>query len=159
MRPARCDRSREAISLRLDGMLSSFEAALLERHLRRCAPCRAFAASAEMQTQLLRGAELEQPLHPVVVPSRRRPAARRGVAGSLAAVAAAGVAALVALSPTGPAGQAGGRGATAARGAAPELAVFSAQPTPSTRVDVPRIRAVPANFADGPVHGLFRIPV
>jgi len=45
-------------------MLSTFEAALLDRHLRRCPSCRAFAASAACQTQLLRGAELEQPLRP-----------------------------------------------------------------------------------------------
>jgi predicted anti-sigma-YlaC factor YlaD len=68
VRPARCDRSREAISLRLDGVLSLFESALLERHLRKCADCSDFSAVAAAQTQLLRSAELEQPLRPVAIP-------------------------------------------------------------------------------------------
>ena len=77
--PARCERSRQAISLRLDGMLSAFESALLDRHLRGCPSCRSFAIDAEEQTRLLRSALLEQPTRsgpgPLRVGSRRLRAA------------------------------------------------------------------------------------
>ena len=105
VRPARCDRSREAISLRLDGVLSLFESALLDRHLRRCADCRAFAAGAAAQTQLLRTAELEQPLRPVALPAGRRRPVRRVAAGALTAVASVAAAAAMTLSPGGHSGQ------------------------------------------------------
>ena len=69
MTSARCERSREAISLRLDGMLSAFESALLDRHLRGCAACRSFAVNADEQTRLLRNAVLEQPGRSVTIPA------------------------------------------------------------------------------------------
>ena len=48
-------------------MLSTFESALLDRHLRGCPDCSSFAIDAQEQTRLLRGALLEQPTRPVVV--------------------------------------------------------------------------------------------
>jgi anti-sigma factor RsiW len=90
--PARCERSRQSISLRLDGQLSMFEGALLDRHLRGCSSCRAFAQGLTAQTSLLRGALLEQLESPVDVPEgRRRPvrAAAVTVLGAFAAAAAA----------------------------------------------------------------------
>jgi predicted anti-sigma-YlaC factor YlaD len=74
-------------------MLSMFEGRLLDRHLRGCASCRAFAADAVEQTRRLREAPLEEPEHPVelVLPSRRAPLRAAGVvfAGALAAAVAA----------------------------------------------------------------------
>src|SRR5690348_15937205 len=75
-----------------------FETALLDRHLRKCADCRDFAAGAAALTHLLRAAELEQPLRPVVVPAGRRNA-RRVAAGALTAVASVAAAAALTLSP------------------------------------------------------------
>ena len=52
-------------------MLSTFESALLDRHLRGCPDCSSFAVDAQEQTRLLRSALLEQPTRPVLVrPSR-----------------------------------------------------------------------------------------
>ncbi len=138
-------------------MLSTFEGALLDRHLKRCAACRAFAEGAAAQTQLLRGAELEEPARRVIVPGRRRSAVRRGLAGSLTAAGAAALAAVAILTPTGTATRDGVR-PTAARGIAANLAVVSARPTPSALVDVPRLEVEPASLVDGPVHGIYHIP-
>jgi predicted anti-sigma-YlaC factor YlaD len=78
-------------------MLSSFEGAMLARHLRRCADCRAFAAAAEAQTSLLRAASLEVPA-PVEVRVRvRRPVRHVGRVAVPAAAAVAAVAAAFAL--------------------------------------------------------------
>jgi hypothetical protein len=159
VRPARCDRSREAISLRLDGVLSLFESALLDRHLRRCADCCDFAAGAAAQTQLLRSAVLEQPPRPVAVPAGRRQV-RRVAAGALTAVASVAAAAAVTLSPGGQ----GNEGTASASSpqvetGAPVLVVVAAHPTPGGRETVPRLTMQPASVADGPVHGLFNTPV
>ena len=160
MRPARCDRSREAISLRLDGVLSLFESALLDRHLRRCADCCDFAAGAAAQTQLLRSAELEQPLRPVAIPAGRRRPVRRVAAGALTAVASVAAAAAVTLSPGGHAEPGARRvGVTEVETGAPVLVVVAANPTPGVRETVPRLTMKPASVADGPVHGLFNTPV
>jgi predicted anti-sigma-YlaC factor YlaD len=142
-------------------MLSTFEAALLERHLRRCASCRAFAASAETQAQLLRGAALEQLSRPVLIPTRGRPAVARrgsllGVAGGIAAAAAA---AIFVLGPGTSGNRTGTPTRSAVRGGSTMLAVFSAQPTASKSIDIPRLRVEPATAADGPVHGLYGVPV
>jgi hypothetical protein len=159
VRPARCDRSREAISLRLDGALSLFESALLDRHLRRCADCRDFAADAAGLTQLLRGAELEQPLRPVALPAGRGRPVRRVALGALTAAASLAAAAAVTFSP-------GGSGATSSSLAsakvetgAPVEVVVAAHPSLGVRETVPRITMQPASVADGPVHGLFNTPV
>ena len=159
MRPARCDRSREAISLRLDGVLSLFESALLDRHLRGCADCRDFAAGAAAQTQLLRAAELEQPLRPVVIAAGRRQV-RRVAAGALTAVASVAAAAAVTLSPSGPSNS--GSALSAAppvETGAPVLVVVAANPSIGANETVPRLTMQPASVADGPVHGLFNTPV
>jgi predicted anti-sigma-YlaC factor YlaD len=143
-------------------MLSAFEAALLDRHLRRCESCRAFAGAATAQTSLLRRAKLEQPTFSVTLPEPRRPrrAAAAGVA-SLSLVAAAVAAALVLLPG---ANRTRGLETTAratARGAGvPAIVVFAASPLPSpSKVDVPRLRLQRAPETDGPVHGYFNVPV
>jgi predicted anti-sigma-YlaC factor YlaD len=160
VRPARCDRSREAISLRLDGVLSLFESALLERHLRRCADCRAFAAGTAAQTQLLRSAELEQPLRPVEVPAGRRRPVRRVAAGALTAAASVAAAAAVTLSPAGNGGQGASVSASSkVETGAPVMVVVAAHPSLGVRETVPRLIMQPASVADGPVHGLFNTPV
>jgi len=159
VRPARCDRSREAISLRLDGVLSLFESALLDRHLRKCADCLDFAAAAAAQTQLLRSAELEQPLRPVAVPAGRRRPVRRVAAGALTAVASVAAAAAVTLAPSSPQSQTSASGTPAAETGAPVLVVVAAKPSVGADETVPRLQMQPANVADGPVHGLFNTPV
>ncbi len=138
-------------------MLSTFEAALLDRHLRRCVDCRAFAAGAAVQTQLLRDAVLEQPLRPVVVPAARSLPVRRVAAGALTTVAAMAAAAVFTLTPSGEQGQ-----STASRSpltGRPVLVVVAAKPSPASRDTVPRLRLTSASIADGPVHGLFNTPV
>ena len=90
-----CHRTRERISLDLDGELSLHESALLERHLSYCSECALFADDVRHQTGLLRAAPLEQP-PPFAVPhwaTARRFSVRVG-----AAVASTAAAALVAVS-------------------------------------------------------------
>jgi predicted anti-sigma-YlaC factor YlaD len=160
VRPARCDRSREAISLRLDGVLSLFESALLDRHLRRCVDCSDFAAGAAAQTQLLRSAVLEQPLRPVAIPAGRRRPVRRVAAGALTAVASVAAAAAVTLSPSGPQSPISALSASPTiETGAPVLVVVAASPSLGVHETVPRLTMQPASVADGPVHGLFNTPV
>jgi anti-sigma factor RsiW len=97
-----CDRTRERVSLELDGDLSPHESSLLERHLIGCPACAAFASEAARYTELLRAARLEQP--PAFALPRRRGALRLSV-GVGAAVASTAAAALVALSFTKPSGE------------------------------------------------------
>jgi len=159
VRPARCDRSREAISLRLDGVLSLFESALLERHLRRCADCRDFAAGAAAQTQLLRSAVLEQPLRPVAIPAGRRQV-RRVAAGALTAAASVAAAAAVTLSPGGTKSSGAELSASSSvQTGAPVMVVVAAKASLGANETVPRLQMQPASVADGPVHGLFSTPV
>jgi predicted anti-sigma-YlaC factor YlaD len=138
-------------------MLSTFEAALLDRHLRRCSSCRAFAASVACQTQLLRGAELEQPLRPVTIPARPVHPVKRGLAGAISACVVAAAAALVLFTPVGR-HHSNGTAAKAVRTGAPVLVSFGANPTLASNVDVPRLELRPASIADGPVHGHFSLP-
>jgi predicted anti-sigma-YlaC factor YlaD len=86
-----CDRAREYSSRSLDGELSDFERALLETHLERCEPCRAYAAELAEIVARLRTAPLEALPHPVALPSRRRVRLRtlQGAAAAAAAVVAA----------------------------------------------------------------------
>jgi len=134
-----------------------FEAALLDRHLRRCPSCRAFAASVARQTQLLRDAEFEQPLRPVTIPARPVHPIRRGLAGAVSACVVAAAAALVLFAaprahhPT-------TTTATKYRIGAPVLVSVAANPTLAKNVDVPRLVFRPASIADGPVRGLFSLP-
>ncbi|MGH3001756.1 MAG: zf-HC2 domain-containing protein [Gaiellaceae bacterium] len=153
--PERCERSRESISLELDGMLSRFERALLERHLRSCASCRAFAVDVRAQTAQLRAAPLEAP--PVLAdipPARVRTAGRRA-AGFAGAVAVSVVAALISFAPV-------GDQRTAAMAQTPPnsalLAVVPAAPTANATFEVGRLRLVSAASADGPVRGLYGVP-
>lgn len=67
-----CDQAREHISLRLDGELSQFEQTALETHLKGCAACRSYAASAGSVSEQLRAAQPERPRFPVVLPHRSR---------------------------------------------------------------------------------------
>jgi anti-sigma factor RsiW len=86
-----CDRAREYSSRSLDGELSEFERALLENHLERCEPCRAYSVELEQIVGRLRLAPLEALPHPISLPSRRR------ARGRVLQVAAAGAAAVVAV--------------------------------------------------------------
>jgi hypothetical protein len=83
-----CERSREWISLRLDGELSELAEKMLESHLARCVGCRAFESDAVATTRLVRTAPLELPEQPVALPRGRRLASVRPV-GAVAATAAA----------------------------------------------------------------------
>jgi anti-sigma factor RsiW len=159
VRPARCDRSREAISLRLDGTLSTFEAVLLERHLRRCGDCRGFADDVTAHTSLLRTAALEEPSRHVVLPVRKRPL-RRVAGGALTTAAAVAAAAVFTITPGGRQAQQSATSATPqVRTGAPVLITVAAHPSPGMKETVPRLTMQPANVADGPVHGLFSTPV
>jgi predicted anti-sigma-YlaC factor YlaD len=157
--PARCERSREWASLRLDGQLSTFETALLDRHLRRCPACRAFAEGVTVQTQLLRSAPLEEPLRGVTLPERSSRPVRRGAAGALGALVAAAAAAAVLFSPSSPTPSSTTAASVGTRAMnAPQLFVFAARPNPTANVDVPRLRYEPASIADGPTHGIYGLP-
>ena len=138
-------------------MLSTFESALLDRHLRSCPNCSSFAIDAQEQTRLLRSALLEQPTRPVVVSESERGGPRRA-AGVLSAclVVAAAAAVLV-----WPGDRTGGSGhAFAGRVGAPVLVTYTADPsTANSHIEVPRLKLQPASIADGPVHGYFSTPV
>jgi hypothetical protein len=75
----------------------------------------------------------------------------------LTAAALAGAAALVLVSPA-TLDRSTATQRTAARGPATVVALVSATPTPAAGIDVPRLQVQPA-LADGPVHGLFSLPV
>jgi predicted anti-sigma-YlaC factor YlaD len=136
-------------------MLSSFESALLDRHLRKCASCRAFADATAHQTELLRGVVLEPPPRPIELPERASHRLRAFTSAGAAVVVAAAVAvATFSL---------GNRGTTASshREIAPagkQFVVYPAQPTPNESLQVPRLRVEPVTYADGPVHGLYSQP-
>jgi predicted anti-sigma-YlaC factor YlaD len=90
-----CNRTRERISLALDGELSPHESVLLERHLSHCSDCALFADDVRRHTSVLRSAPLEQ-APPLAVPhwaTARRFSVRIG-----AVVASTAAAALVAVS-------------------------------------------------------------
>ena len=139
-------------------MLSSFEVALLDRHLRGCPSCRAFSAGATEQTRLLRSATLERPSQSVVIPARPN-YLRRGAAVVVSAASVAAAAALIVVNSGAQRG--GNREATriAAGPVAPVLVAYAGQPTPDPTIEVPRLRLEPASIADGPVHGDFSVPV
>src|SRR5437588_8231973 len=84
-----CERSREWISLRLDGELSELAEKMLESHLARCAACRTFESDVEATSRVVRTASLERPEHPIALPRGRRRMLIRPV-GAVAAPAAAG---------------------------------------------------------------------
>jgi hypothetical protein len=148
--PVRCERSREWASLRLDGMLSFFESALLDRHLRRCADCRSFAAAVSAHTQLLRSAELEEPGRRIEVSGRRISRRRSAVGAALVAV----VAATAAVFAVGPSSHPDGT-PESARVNSPVFVVVPAKLTPGSSVEVPRLTVQPASIADGPIRGAY----
>jgi predicted anti-sigma-YlaC factor YlaD len=138
-------------------MLSSFEAALLDRHLRGCASCGSFAVAAAQQTALLRAAELEVPARRVIVPAAPRIQRRRLVAAMALSACVASLAAALMFVPGGQQ-TTGALRTTAARGA-PMLVSYAATPSLSTpSVEVPRLSVQPASYADGPVRGIFSVP-
>ena len=98
-----CERSREWISLRLDGELSELAEKMLESHLARCAGCRAFESDAVATTRLVRTASLERPERPIALPRGRRLAFVRpaGAAAATAAAVALGLAAFLNLPSSG----------------------------------------------------------
>jgi anti-sigma factor RsiW len=94
VRPDRalCHRSREWISLRLDGELSELAAKMLDAHLGRCVECREFEAEVVAATRLVRTSPLERLEHPVALPRGRRLAFQtRKLGAAVAAVAAVAV--------------------------------------------------------------------
>jgi hypothetical protein len=88
---SQCDRARHGSSLRVDGELSEFEDALLEKHLRGCADCRSFEANLHSAAHVLRTSPVAAPAVAFGVPARRAvhfPVSRRlAVAGVVVAAA------------------------------------------------------------------------
>jgi anti-sigma factor RsiW len=89
-RPASCERAAQFVSLELDDELSTFERAMLERHLARCARCAEDARRTSALTELLRSVPAEGMSVPVEVSRRRRP--RLVVLQSVAGVAVVAIA-------------------------------------------------------------------
>jgi hypothetical protein len=152
--PEACERFRGSVSLGLDGMLSTFETRLLERHLETCADCRGFAAAVTEQTAQLRTAALEAA--PRVAAAVDVPAAGRQ--GRSAVLAAAGAAAVVAamLSFVSTGRNHSSTETSGARNAL--LAVVPSQPTANPNIEVPRVEVVSPASADGPVRGYYGVP-
>jgi predicted anti-sigma-YlaC factor YlaD len=141
-------------------MLSTFESALLDRHLRGCPDCSSFAVDAQEQTRLLRSALLEQPTRPVLVPSESERGGPRRVAGVLSACLVAAAAAAVLVWPGARIGSSGQTEGFSGRVGAPVLVTYTADPsTANSSIEVPRLKLQPASIADGPVHGYFSTPV
>ncbi len=92
----RCDQIREWVSLGLDCDLSRIEQALVDRHLARCAECRAFMTEVDAFTGALRAAPLEPLEQPIELPRRGRVTARsfQVAVAAVVAFAAVGVASL-----------------------------------------------------------------
>lgn len=96
VRGPQCDRTREWLSLRLDGELSQLESALLAAHLAACAGCQAFAGEVEAVTAWLRAAPLVPLARPVAVPRPSRLSARTlQLAAAALVVAGVGLGGLV----------------------------------------------------------------
>lgn len=154
---ARCERSREAISLRADGNLSLFERRLLDRHLRGCTDCRSFATSVGEQTRLLRAAPLEALPAPIAIPGSDGPRVGRRVAGVLSAAgavaAAVAGAVLFAQHPSG----AGNPSTLSSARATSTVAVEVATPAAQGTTEVPRPALLTAPV-DSAVRGFFSIP-
>jgi predicted anti-sigma-YlaC factor YlaD len=85
-----CERTREWISLELDGELSEFEGALMHAHLACCFECREFETEISAITTQLRAEALEALPGRVALPRiRRRPLRTVQVAAAAAVVFAA----------------------------------------------------------------------
>ena len=81
-----CGRTRELISLQLDGELSELGRTRLAAHLARCASCRDFARAAEAATLALRTSPVDQPSRQILIPHRGRTRLRAVQAGGIAAM-------------------------------------------------------------------------
>jgi anti-sigma factor RsiW len=92
-----CSRTRELVSLELDGALTQLESARLASHLQRCAACRELRAELAGLTLALRAAPLEPLERPVSMPQRVRWSIRPLQVGAVAAAVAvaAGLAGIV----------------------------------------------------------------
>lgn len=92
-----CRRTRELVSLALDGELTELDEARLDAHLAECAGCRALEAELSGLTLALRAAPLEQLSRPVSLPQRVRWSLRPLQVGAAAAAVAvaAGLAGVV----------------------------------------------------------------
>jgi predicted anti-sigma-YlaC factor YlaD len=87
----RCERAREWLSLSLDGELSRFERALVDRHLSTCAECASFGAELASFTEQIRLTPLEPLEHPIAVPLRRTRRVFRPTQAAAAALAVVAV--------------------------------------------------------------------
>jgi predicted anti-sigma-YlaC factor YlaD len=92
-----CRRTRELVSLSLDGELSELDAARLETHLGECASCRQLQSELAGLTLALRTAPLERLERPITLPQRVRWSLRPLQVGAAAAAiaVAAGLAGVV----------------------------------------------------------------
>jgi predicted anti-sigma-YlaC factor YlaD len=92
-----CRRTRELVSLALDGELSELDAARLESHLAGCAACSELEREVSGLTLALRAAPLEELSRPISLPQRVRWSLRPLQVGAAAAAVAvtAGVAGVV----------------------------------------------------------------
>jgi predicted anti-sigma-YlaC factor YlaD len=86
-----CERARQWVSAELDGRLSEFEQALLDGHLRGCAECSGFRASATRFTEQLRAAPLERLDEPIAISRARRRFSLRFAPAAVAALAVTAV--------------------------------------------------------------------
>ena len=73
VRSMECERTRQRISVALDGELSQFERAHVAAHVSRCAGCRMFEAHLRLAATELRSAPLERLPRGVQPPLARRP--------------------------------------------------------------------------------------
>lgn len=136
-------------------MLSTFERALLERHLRTCADCRAFSAEVTAQTAQLRAAPLVSAPEFAGIAGARARTFRRRATGLAGAVAVAFAAALISFTPA-----VGRRSAIESR-VAPSPALLAAvpeQPTASASFELPRLKVISPSIADGAVRGYYGVP-
>jgi anti-sigma factor RsiW len=92
-----CRRTRELVSLRLDGELSELDTARLETHLAECFDCRELEGELDGLTLALRTAPLEALERPISLPQRIRWSIRPLQVGAAAAAiaVAAGLAGVV----------------------------------------------------------------
>jgi anti-sigma factor RsiW len=91
-----CERARQWASVGVDGELSTFERALLEDHLGRCASCREFSRDVSGLTSALRAAPREQFEGVVLGRIHRQIRLRLAPAAAAMAIAAVGLGSLVA---------------------------------------------------------------
>jgi predicted anti-sigma-YlaC factor YlaD len=74
-----CQRTREAVSLDLDGKLSEFERAFLDAHIARCGACADYRHDVVALTSLVRAQPLEPLGHGVTLTHASRASRRRSL--------------------------------------------------------------------------------